>query len=122
MSLRDLILKAPDISRLTVEVPEWGVTVEVRSPTGAVRAALLSRSVDEKGESRLDDWSLLFPYAIVACVYDPETGEPVFTWDDVAALQDTKNATVLQSLGMRCLEAAGMTPDSVEGAKKRAAD
>lgn len=121
MSLRDLIAAADDITREIVDVPEWGVKLELRSASGADRALLLKQTVNADGEPDADAWPLLWAYALVVSAYDPETGQRAFTFDDVPMLQ-TKQAGVLTRLGNRCLELSGLTPDAVEGAKKSAPD
>lgn len=116
-SLADKILAADDLTAETVDIPEWGVKVELRTPSGAERASLLRQTVDDDGEQRHEDWSILWPLAFIACAHDPETGERIFEWDQADALQ-SKNGAVLARLGDRCLDIAGLKADSLEGAKK----
>ena len=115
-SIRDRILDADDLDTQSVHVPEWDVTLELRSPSGAERAAMMRLTVDDDGERKLDDWSLLWPIAIAVCAFDPESGERVFQLDEVEALQ-AKNANVLQRLGDLCLALAGLKPDAVDAGK-----
>lgn len=115
-SVRDLILDADDLDSETVDVPEWGVTIVLRAPSGSERAAMMRATVSESGESKLEDWSLLWPVALAMCAHDPSSGERVFTMDDVPALQE-KSAAVLERLGDRCLALAGLKPDAVDEGK-----
>ncbi len=117
MSLKDKIFAADDVTRDLESVPEWGITIELRSPTGAERAQLMNQTVDENGDANKAMWPLLWPYALICCAHDPDTGERIFDWDDVNDLQ-TKSASVLTRLGDKCLNIAGLKPDAVEDAKK----
>ena len=117
MSLADKILAADDLTTETVDIPEWGVKIELRSPTGTERALLLRQTVDDDGEAKVDDWSILWPLAFIACAHDPDTGHRIFAFDAAELLQ-AKNGAVIGRLGDRCLEIAGLKKDAVEGAKK----
>ena|SRR3990167_3060342 len=50
MGLRETILKADDLPKQKVEVPEWGVTVWIRTMTGAERDAFESENWKVKGQ------------------------------------------------------------------------
>ena len=111
MSLRDKILEAQDIERKIVDVPEWGVKVEVRSPTGADRAAVVAivNSPDA-------DAHLLYPALLIPSLFDPETGERLFSEDDGEEL-NKKNGVVLERLATVALELVAITPEAVEAGK-----
>ncbi len=55
------------------------------------------------------------------CIVDPDTGDPVFTRDDMEALMD-KSATVIERLWTLCFEQSGMTEDKVNEAGKDSSD
>ncbi len=114
MSLKDKILSANDTTKEMVEVPEWGVTIEVRSMTGAARARIMSLSLDESGQS---DISKVYPEVIIGCCFDPETGEAVFTSDDREMLMH-KNAAALDKLATVASELSGFTDKAVDKAGK----
>ena len=112
MSLRDQILAASDIERRVVTVPEWGdAKVEVRSPTGADRAAVVSiiNTADP-------DPTLLYPALLIPSLYAPETGERLFSDDDAEAL-NAKNGIVLERLATVALELVAVTPEALEAGK-----
>lgn len=77
--IRGKILAANDMTSETVEVPEWGVTVEVRSLTAKKRAALLNDAANNNGKV---DLTKIYPDMVIACTFDPETGEQVFSEAD----------------------------------------
>ncbi len=114
MSIRNQIRKAQDRASETVEVPEWGVTVEVRSMTGRQRAAIVSVLTSEDGNRMEAIWG----WVLVTCLYDPETGEQVFEEDDAEWLLDEKSSTVLDSLSGVCLRVAGIVEGGVDEAGK----
>lgn len=111
MSLRDQILEADDIERRVVHVPEWGCTVEMRSPSGAERGrvvALLGREDP--------DPTLLYAALLIPTLYDPESGERLFAPEDAEALS-AKHGGVLERLSNVALELTAITPEAVEAGK-----
>ena len=70
MSIRDKIRKAQDRISEIVEVPEWGVTVEVRSMTGTQRSQIVTALTSDDDNKMEALWGGM----LVSCVYDPETG------------------------------------------------
>jgi len=113
-SLRDRIFAKDDIIKEKVEVEEWGVTVEVRSMTGRERAQSMKEYVDEEGNV---DAERLYPALIVATVYDPTTGEPVFQPEDAASL-NLKNSGALEKLAQVAIRLSGMGQKAVDEAGK----
>lgn len=88
--LRDKIIKANDITTREVEVPEWGVSVWVRTLTAGERAQL-ARMVEEDG-SVPDDY-----YAqIVACGARDESGERIFDESDIPTINEKSAAAVIR--------------------------
>lgn len=121
VSLADQILGADDITRETLEVPEWGVTIELRSPDGDERAALMARWVkfDDDGATRQNvPIGEFYPLIIITCAYDPATGERLFTMDDgtIGAL-NRKNGVVLERVAQACMRVSGMAAEAVEEGK-----
>ena len=109
LSIRERILAADDITTETMEIPEWGVTVAVRTMTGAARAEMLvSASDPTTGEV---NYQTLYPQVIVASVIDPETGESVFTVEDVNAL-NLKSAAVVERVAQAGMRVSGMTKEA----------
>lgn len=112
MSLRDQIAAAQDLDAETVDVPEWGVTLMLRTPTLAERAAMVRRFVNEDGSSRTSDLSEMYPALLIATCVDPETGAPLFTEAD-ADLIRSKSGTVVDRIALIALRIAGMSGDAV---------
>jgi hypothetical protein len=78
MSLRDRILATEDLPRKSLPIPEWGLTVHVRTLTGRERDRFEGQqSRDPYGDVRAR-------LAVLALVDDQ--GQPLFTEADVPAL------------------------------------
>ncbi len=119
-SLAQQILEANDVETTLHDVPEWGVKLELRSPTGEERAALVSSFVDmETGTAKARDLRVMYPALVITCAYDPETGERVFEQLDepTKALLNAKRGDVLERIAMACMPLVGLTPESVDEAK-----
>ena len=114
MSIRDKIRKARDRTSEIVEVPEWGVTVEVRSMTGTQRSAIVTALTSDEDNKMEALWGGM----LVSCIYDPETGDPVFKEDDAEWLLNEKSSTVLDRLSNVCLQVAGIVEGAVDDAGK----
>lgn len=112
MSLRDKILSADDLTSERVEVPEWDVTLEVRSPSAKARSRMVASAQrkDEDGESTMDLESI-YPLLLIACCFDPESGEQVFTSDDIDAIND-KSSAVVDRVAKACLRVSGLSEDT----------
>lgn len=114
MSIRDQIRKAQDRTSEIIEVPEWGVTVEVRSMTGSQRSAIVTALTSDEDNKMEALWGGM----LVSCVYDPKTGDPVFKEDDAEWLLNEKSSTVLDRLSNVCLQVAGIVEGAVDDAGK----
>lgn len=123
-SLAQQILDANDVECVPFDVPEWHVKLELRSPTGEERAALVSAFINVEetaatGVAKMRDLRRMYPALLIACAYDPETGERVFAGMDdatVAAING-KNGAVLERVALACMPLVGLSSDSVEEAK-----
>lgn len=111
-SLRSKILVSNDIGVETKTIPEWGVTIEIRSMTAKERAYVQMASRDEDGEPDLDK---LYALLVIYSVYDPESGERIFGEEDVPALA-TKNGKVMEEIAGIAMTVSGMNADSVDTA------
>lgn len=109
MSLKDTILAADDLDAELLEVPEWGVTISLRTPTVAERSRL-GKAAIASGDT--PDIAFLYPALLISTCYDPSTGEPIFSEDDVAAIQ-LKNGAVVERVAQEALRIAGMGPEAV---------
>jgi len=112
-TLRERILAKDDSALEIVAVPEWDETVEVRSMTGKERSRVMKEYMVD-GEL---DMERLYPVLIIACTYDPDTGEQVFTPADTEAL-NKKNAGPLERVAQAALRVSGLAPGAVEAAGK----
>lgn len=119
MSLRDQIMAVQDIPSQMVDVPEWGVTIEVRGMTGGDRANILERAVD--ANTGLVDFRVMYPEIIIASCFDPETGERVFSDSDRDSIL-TKSATVLDRLAQVGMSVGGLTKEVQDDLGKRFPD
>lgn len=123
-TLAQQILDADDTETVPFDVPEWNVKLELRSPSGEERSALQRSFVDmdatmAAGAVQLRDLKVMYPALIVACAYDPDTGERVFEGfdaDTFAAL-NRKNGAVLERIAQRCLDLVGLTAEAVDEKK-----
>ena len=109
VSLRDQIMKAKDISGELMEIKEWGVKVEIRTMTARQRARVMENAIDPiTGKSSI---SVIYPEIAIACVFDPESGEPVFTIDDKDALLE-KSGAVLEKIASKAMTLSGLTEEA----------
>lgn len=122
-TLAQRIFDADDIDSKMLEVPEWGVTLELRSPTGDERADLQKSFIDmdasqDQGQVVMRDLKTMFPAIIIACCYDPLTGERAFDPSPatVAALL-RKNGSVLERVATACMPLAGLSQEDTEEKK-----
>lgn len=113
-SLRDKILNAQDITSEIIDIPEWGVQVEVRAMSGKERGHLYRQAMDQKGKM---DYEKAYPIIVIASAYDPITGERVFEPTD-SELLNTKNVGALEKIAKVALKLSGLEADSVENAEK----
>ncbi len=114
MSIRDLILAAQDIPSESVDVPEWGVKVEVRGMTGAERTRIMDKAVGQTGDVNLQ---FVYPEIVIATSFDPESGEQIFSPQDRDALL-AKSANALDRLASVGMRLSGFTQESADVAGK----
>ena len=114
MSIRDQILAAQDIPSESVDVPEWGVKVEVRGMTGAERTRIMDLAVDQKGGVNLQ---FVYPEIVIATSFDPTSGEQIFSPNDRDALL-AKSANALDRLASVGMRLSGFTQESADVAGK----
>lgn len=113
-ALRDKILNAQDLKREAVVVPEWdGVTVYVRTLTGAERDAFESSILDAAGKVTRDNARAKL---VGRCVVD-EAGGRVFDEADIAAL-GRKSASALDRLFSVASRLNGLSNKDVEELEK----
>lgn len=117
MDLRAAILGVADTPVEIVEVPEWGVAVGIKSMSASSRAAVMELA--QGGMEGLDAAQVeaMWGTTLVSCLVDPNSGEAIFTADDMAALMD-KSAAVIERLWQQCFANSGMTESDVDEAGK----
>lgn len=114
MSIRDRIIAASDTAKELLELPEWGVTVEVRSMSGGARASLVQDASNNDGKL---NFTAALPEIIIGCTFDPETGERVFQHSDKEALME-KSGQVLDKIIVVAMRLSGFNDGAVDAAGK----
>ena len=110
MSIRDQILAVQDIPTQIVEVPEWGVKIEVRGMTGAERTRIMDKATANQGDMNLQ---MIYPEIVIATSFDPLTGEQVFSPEDRDILL-SKSATALDRVASVGMRLSGFTKESAD--------
>jgi len=112
---RNRILTAKDRREEIITVPEWdGVDILLIGMNAEQRATQIEELTSSGGKPKIAN---LYPDAIIACAYDPESREPIFGPEDRGELQ-LHSAAVIERIALRALELSGMAPGAVEAAKK----
>ncbi len=123
-SIAARIFEADDVTSTLLEVPEWGVTIELRSPTGEERSDLQKAFIDldasqRHGEVIMRDMKSMWPAIVITCAYDPDTGERAFEMNPATmAALNRKNGAVLERVATACMPIVGLTPGDVEEKKE----
>jgi hypothetical protein len=110
-SLSQAIFAVNDIASETVEVPQWGVTVLVKSMTALDRAKMIGNAV-ESADGQLNLQEVL-PDMVILCTFDPETGERVFLDSDRDALM-AKSAGAIEIIATVAMRLSGLTETAVD--------
>jgi hypothetical protein len=110
--IRDRIGKARPYSSRTIDVPEWDISVEIRSMTLGDRNEMAMSMVNADGTSK--PMGLFYPAILIACTYDAE-GNKVFTDQDFGWIESL-DAKTLDLIAEPALEMNGMknAPKKVE--------
>lgn len=107
-SLRETIKSVNDHKSERVEVPEWGVTIFLRSLTGRQR----DQFEQDAAKGKVDNARAR---VVVGAAYD-EHGQPVFVPGDADWLAE-KNAQVLDRLAEKVLAMSGITAPAAKSAE-----
>lgn len=108
--IRDRIRKVRPYSSVTVDVPEWDITVEVRSMSLGARNDMALVMTGADGAS---DMKQFYPMVIATCTYDAE-GEQVWGEEDIAWL-NSLDAAILDKIAEPAMKLNGFTDkDKVE--------
>ena len=121
MSIRETIQAADDGSATAYDIPEWDVTVEIRSMTARSRAQFVAElSSDDGTIGGLTDPGRIegmWWHVISQTCFDPATGELAFEDGDEEWLFE-KNAKVVNDLANECMTASGLTEEAQGDAGK----
>lgn len=115
MSLKDKILSAQDIQKETMDIPEWDCVLEIRVLTARQRNDLLEKFMNKK--NREVEFSGYNFGLLAASIFDPETGEKVFTADEAAIIGD-KSGAVVDRILKRLMVLNGLDADAAVRAEK----
>ena len=101
-----------------MEVPEWNVTLMLRSPTAFDRSRMQIKYAAAQKDGAQVDMSYLYSEVIALCAVDPATDEPVFGNDQgtLAALS-RKNGAVVERVATRCMHLLGMGREDIDEKK-----
>lgn len=113
MLTKEQILSALDLKTETVEVPEWGGSVNVRSMTGLERDNFSAALRDAAGTVSLENYRAKL---LVVCIVG-EDGQALFTHDDIVALGG-KSSTALDRVFVVAERLNYMGADAVDAAEK----
>jgi hypothetical protein len=116
VSIKAKIRSAQDLDREVIAVPEWDVSIEVRSMTVRQRASFVAASQDTSDNG--DKIENVYGQILVTCCLDPEDGSPVFNEDDLSWLMTEKSGAVIDRLVTSCLEVSGLKEKAIDEAGK----
>jgi hypothetical protein len=115
MNLRDKIFAADDVESRELFISDWDVTILMRGMTAKDRLDLMDRAFNQ--DTGRVDLKVMYPELVVACSFDPETKEPIFTEEDKADLL-SKSSAALEKVAEVALELSGMGSDVQDAAGK----
>lgn len=110
---KNQILEANDVQTETVEVPEWGGSVIVKTLSGAERDKLEGSIMSQPGERNFTNLRA----KIVALSVVDEQGNNLFTFDEAVEL-GKKSARALDRIFTATQRLSGITPEDVEDLSK----
>ena len=117
-TLSDTIFSLNDMVKERVVVPEWaGIEVELRSLTALERATITGDAQDMVNGGKVD-YAQMYASALIAGVYDPTVGEPIFTENDRVAIL-SRNGSVVERLASKILGNSKITGGAVETSKSQ---
>lgn len=111
-SLREQILNHRAPKGEIHDVPEWDAKVELRSMTIAQKGNLIGD--EDPSPAKL---MLMLPEVLVFTCHDPESGEALFTPEDLDWLK-AQPASVVERLATEGLRVSGMEEAAAQAEKK----
>lgn len=109
---REAILKANDIEKREVYIPEWGGSVYVRGMTGRERDQFEASIIRQRGRDTEINMKNARAKLVVMCTVDQE-GNRLFTDADIALLAN-KSAKALDRIFAVAQELSGITREDME--------
>jgi hypothetical protein len=109
--LAETLLNKPDLTTEPVHVPEWDVTLYVRSLTGADRDAFELTCITQRGKNKEVNLANIRARLLVFTVVD-ENGDRIFTEADAVKL-GAKSSKVIDRLFTVAARLSGMTTTDV---------
>jgi hypothetical protein len=114
---RDQILESSDLKKESVDVPEWGGTVTVRTMTGTDRDAFESSLYPAGPDGvRKSDPSNMREKLVAMTVVD-DAGNRIFTGDDISAI-GRKSSAAIERVFLVAQRLNGIGPAAAEVAVK----
>jgi len=117
---RDAILKAEDLPRELIEVPEWGGSLYIRALTGTERDAFEASVVEQRGKSTKMNLRNIRAKLVALTVVN-EDGERLFSDADIKLLGG-KSAAVLDRLFEVAQKLSGLRDEDVDELAKNSDD
>lgn len=99
---RDAILAATSLATEEVEVPAWGGTVVVRELDGESRDEWEATTWTMRNGTAVQDLSNARAKLVALSIVDHETGEPMFTRQDVYALGKLSGTALAEVFSVAC--------------------
>jgi hypothetical protein len=99
-----------------VEVPEWNAKILCRALNAEVRLDVQMTAYDEK--SKRTDFRKAFHLIVLNGVYNPTTGNRIFSEAHKNALMREQDGGAVEMLALTILRLSRMLPDDSEIAKK----
>lgn len=123
-SIRERILRKNDRASESLPIPEWDVTVEVRSMSAKLRNKYIETVVEHGLDKDSDPAKAgaimlpLLPEFVLESVYDPETGDKVFQPTDLEALLE-KDGAVIERIATKVIALSKLDGKDVDDLGKR---
>ena len=112
--LADKIRQADDRTVEIIDVPEWGVKLELRSMTALQRSQMQVVWAETEEPSA----AVLYQTVLQHCCFDPDTGDQVFDDEDSEWILAEKSAQVVDQVAQACLKVSGLSADSLDESGK----
>lgn len=122
-NLRERIFSKNDRNSESLEIPEWGETVEIRSMSAKLRNGyidlVMEQGLDKESDAGKVGLAMIpfLPQLVLEGVYDPVTGEKVFQEGDLPQLLE-KSGEVIERIAHKVIALSGLGEKAVDEAGK----